>query len=81
MHYSRFYGRYGWPAPLNPAQRRIAERAVLALLCLLLAGLMRESLAAPPPALSVPTTAACVAQGYDLAICVDVARAHGDWRH
>jgi len=81
MHYRRFHGRYGWPAPLNPAQRRIAERAALALLCLLLADLIGESLIALPPAVSVPTTAACVAQGYDLAICVDVTRSHGDWTH
>ena len=79
-HYRRF-GRRGWPAPLDPVQRVRMVRAALALLAALLIGLAWEDVTAPPPAVAVPITAACVARGVELAVCVDVTRTGGDWRH
>ena len=81
MRHCRFHGRHGWPAPLDPMQRRRVKRGILALLAALLIGLAWEGVTAPPPAVSVPTVAACVARGVELAVCVDVTRTGGDWRH
>ena len=78
MHHRRYYAA---PRPLDPRQRRLVVRAAVALLAILLLGIAREDIMAPPPAVAVPSTAACAAQGVELAICVDVTRASGDWRH
>lgn len=79
MLYRRHY--YAAYRPLDAKQRRRLRGACLALAAVLLIGLARESVFAPPPAVAVPGTAACVARGVELAVCVDVARTHGDFRY
>lgn len=71
--------RYGLAMRCGPAASLDQLQALFALR-MLLANLTREDATAPPPAVSVPTGGACMASRWELPICVDVARAHGDWR-